>query len=83
MKKIVPLAFVLVLNVGVFSAAAGQDPSTAQNSRSGIRVTIYPILVQAPIFGAKVDLPGDRRWRCAGEEREVSGRTDVNFTPPT
>ncbi len=77
MKKVVALAFMLVLNVGVFSAAAGQDPSAPQTSSSGIRVTIFPILVQAPIFGAKVDLPAIGGG--GGEEGEVSGRTDVSF----
>ena len=79
MKRAIPLAFMLLLNVGVFSAAAGQDPATPPKTNSGVRVTIYPILVQAPIFGATIDLPRIPGGGGGGEEGDVSGKTDVSF----
>jgi hypothetical protein len=49
------LAFLVALQASVgICEAAEQAPSPSD----GITVTIYPLLVRAPIFGATVDLPG-------------------------
>src|SRR5436305_12699272 len=54
MTRPIRCALVLLSAAGMFHAAANK--ATAQ-STPGIKVTIYPILVQAPIFGAEIDLP--------------------------
>jgi hypothetical protein len=79
MMKTLPLTIALLLNVGVFAAHAGQGQTTTQTTRSGIRVTIYPILVQAPIFGASIDLPSVPGDGGDGEAGDVSGTTDVTL----
>ena len=63
----------------------GQQPPVAQQKRS-IRVTIYPILVQAPIFGASLNLPnlpsvpgGGGGGAGGGEGNAQSGSTDASL----
>jgi len=55
--------------------------TSARAADDGIRVTIYPILVKAPIFGASVDLPSlpSAPGGGGGESGEVSGTTDVSL----
>jgi hypothetical protein len=54
--------------------------SAAADPDKGIEVIVYPILVEAPVFGASIDLPsipsspGD-----GGESGEQSGSTDVSL----
>src|SRR5262245_62606750 len=57
-------------------AGEPQDPTTSK-PQPPVEVTLYPILVQAPIYGASIDLPsvpstpGD-----GGESGAQSGSTD-------
>jgi len=58
-------------------AADGQPAAPAGQTGPGIRVTIYPILVKAPIYGASVDLPS---LPGGGEEgAEQSGSTGLSL----
>ena len=50
-----PLLLSLVL-LPVSTADAGQQPSSAPPEK-GVKVLIYPILVQAPLYGATVNVP--------------------------
>ena len=54
------------------AGGAGQQPSPPASTRR-TRVTIYPLLVQAPIFGATINLP------ARGGDNEQDGSTDVSF----
>jgi hypothetical protein len=49
------LVFLAVLHAGSGVGEAAEQPSPADE---GVTVTIYPLLVRAPIFGASIDLPG-------------------------
>jgi hypothetical protein len=66
------------------AAEAGQQPSSTQDKRS-IKVTVYPILVQAPIFGASLNLPplpsgpGGGGGGGGGEGDAQSGSTDASL----
>ena len=52
----------------------------AQNPGKPIEVVIYPILVQAPVFGASIDLPSvPGSPGGGGESGEQSGSTDVSL----
>jgi len=58
--------------------AADQPPQTV--TKKGTEVTIYPLLVRAPIFGAKLNLPSvpERPGTPGGDESgAASGSTDV------
>jgi hypothetical protein len=63
--------------------ADGQQPQTTP-SEHPVKVTIYPILIQAPIFGASIDLPsipsgGGGGGGGAGEGGAQSGSTDLGL----
>ena len=64
-------------------AAAGDEvqPSPPASAKSRAHVTIYPLLVQAPIFGATVDLPSrpGGGGGGGGGEPEESASTDVSI----
>ena len=65
----------------LFSAtAAAQDPSS-QRKPAPFEVTIYPILVEAPIFGASIDLPALPSSPGGGgdEGSAQSGSTDISL----
>lgn len=68
-----------LLASGTATAGAPQDPSAAKQQRP-VEVILYPILVQAPIYGASIDLPsvpstpGD-----GGESGAQSGSTDFGL----
>jgi hypothetical protein len=54
----------------------------AQTNSKRIEVVIYPILVEAPVFGASVDLPslpGSPGGGSGGESGDQSGTTDVSL----
>src|SRR5436190_23640614 len=59
-------------------AASGTRARAADDDKK-IRVTIYPILVKAPIYGATVELPSLPSAPGGGERGEVSGSTDVSL----
>jgi hypothetical protein len=87
---IVVAAFMLAAPAREAAAAeadAAQQPPAAQTKRS-IRVTVYPILVQAPIFGASINLPnlpslpdggGGGGGGGGGEGNAQSGSTDASL----
>src|SRR5262249_10339507 len=63
-------------------ADAAQQP--APQTKRSIKVTVYPILVQAPIFGASINLPNlpslpDGRGGGGGEGNAQSGSTDSSL----
>jgi hypothetical protein len=67
------------------AAEAGQQPPAQQDKRP-IKVTVYPILVQAPIFGATIKLPslpsspgGGGGGGSNGEGSAQSGTTDASL----
>ena len=68
----------IVLGIGVPAAAIAEDDNArqAQGTRS-TRVTIYPLLVQAPIFGASINLPP--RDGGGGDNGEQDGSTKISF----
>ena len=52
-----PATFAITVCAALFAAtAAAQDPAASRKPEP-FEVTIYPILVEAPIFGASIDLP--------------------------
>jgi len=68
------------------SLAYGQSPSGSPGPNVGkrpMKVVIYPLLVQTPLFGASIDLPaipsGPGGGGGGGESGEVSGSTDVSL----
>jgi len=71
LKALVILTMVII--PGTRNAAAEDD--------SGIRVTIYPLLVKAPIFGASINLPGLPSIPGGGgdESGAVDESTGVSF----
>ena len=66
----------LVLFGATAHAADDQQPP-GQQVGTGIRVTIYPILVKAPIYGASIDLPSLPGG--GGEGAAQSGSTDLSL----
>jgi hypothetical protein len=72
MKHLAATAWVVaaVLTAGSASAADKDKP---------LEVIVYPILVQAPIFGASIDLPSVPGSGGGGESGEQSGSTDVSL----
>jgi opacity protein-like surface antigen len=70
-------AAVALLSADSAFAAADQSASTA--TQGGVEVTIYPLLVQAPIFGASIDLPSLPSGGGGGESGEQSASTDVSL----
>jgi hypothetical protein len=67
------------------AAARGQDVIQAPTPNAGkrpVKVVIYPILVQLPLFGASIDLPalpGGGGGGGGDESGDVSGSTDVSL----
>src|SRR5580765_292405 len=60
-------------------AAGAQQQAADSAADTKIRVTIYPILIKAPIFGASVDLPSlpPPGGGGGGESGALSGSTDT------
>lgn len=59
--------------------ATGQDPASGSGAKT--TVTLYPLLVRAPIMGASIDLPAipTPSPPIAGGGDEVSGSTDFSL----
>jgi len=67
-----------LLMIGTASYAADDQPAASPGPTGpGTRVTIYPILVKAPIFGASIDLPSLPGG--GGEGAALSGSTDLSL----
>jgi hypothetical protein len=78
-RLVCAVAFLSISLTG--TVARGQDPSPAPDPNAGkrpLKVVIYPILVQAPLFGASIDLPS-LPGGGSGERDEVRGSTDVSL----
>ncbi len=68
--------------VGVVCLAAVAAAADEKNQSKGVEVIVYPILVQAPVFGASIDLPSIGSGGGSGgggEGGEQSGSTDVSL----
>jgi hypothetical protein len=64
------------------AAAADDQSSPSQSTRQPFEVIIYPILIEAPIFGASIDLPslpGGGGGGGSSESGEQTGSTDVSL----
>src|SRR3954447_7322084 len=61
--------------------AAIRLPAAAAAQGMPIEVVIYPILVEAPVFGASVDLPSlpGSGGGSGGESGDQSGKTDLSL----
>src|SRR3982751_6279960 len=76
-----PATFAITLCAALVAAtAAAQDPSSSRKP-APFQLTIYPILVEAPIFGASIDLPvlPSRPGGSGDEGSAQSGTTDVSL----
>ena len=62
---------------GTASYAADDQAPPGGQTDPGLRVTIYPILVKAPIYGASIDLPSVPGG--GGEGGAQSGSTDLSL----
>jgi hypothetical protein len=65
-----------------YAADAEAQSTPTSPAKRPVRITIYPLLVQAPIFGAKVDLPsipGGGGGGGGDETADVNGSTDVKL----
>src|SRR5580765_5928283 len=74
------LSIVVVMTCAGAADAQQQAADSAADTK--IRVTIYPILIKAPIFGASVDLPSlpsapGGGGGGGGESGTLSGSTDT------
>jgi hypothetical protein len=73
--------YLCVLCLFVSSAAAARaaerDAQPYPSSAPGVRITIYPILIQAPIFGATIELPPLPSGPGSGEGGPFSGSTEA------
>jgi hypothetical protein len=66
--------------IGVVIAASALACAERTYAADGVEVIFYPILVQAPIFGASVDLPAlPGGGGGSSEAGEQSGSTDVSL----
>jgi len=77
-RSCVTAALVLTVLAGFHRVAIAAEPQGAQPTLQGerpVQVTIYPILVQAPIFGATVNFPDLPNFPGSGG----SGSTDVSL----
>src|SRR4051812_21731348 len=72
------LGATLLTTCGTTARAAEADPPSPDKP---IRITIYPLLVKAPIFGASIDLPSlpSAPGGGGGESGEVSESTDTSL----
>src|SRR5215471_12842242 len=75
-------ATILFFNPGRTEA----QENTPANKQQGVEVTVYPILVEAPIFGATINLPslpsgggGGSGGSGGGESGSQSSSTDVSL----
>ena len=64
------------------TAGRAEAQPTNTSDRTGVTVTLYPLLVRAPIFGAKIELPaipggGGGNGSGSGEDGSQSGTTDA------
>ena len=75
-------AAALLAGAGAASAADDQSSPSASNKQP-FEVIIYPILIEAPIFGASIDLPslpsGGGGGGGSSESGEQTGSTDVSL----
>ena len=67
-----------MLATAVNARAAGEpEPPQAARASKPLTITFYPILVRAPLFGARIDAPAIGNG--GGESGDQSGATDVSL----
>ena len=77
MKVLTLCAALMLAGTGVATAA---DQSSPPPSKKPIEVVIYPILIEAPIFGASIDLPSlPGGGGGSSEASEQTGSTDISL----
>jgi hypothetical protein len=69
----------MLLIAGVTLLAASEMIFAEEPTYPNSKVVIYPILVQAPIFGATLDLPSLPNGGGGGDGGAISGSTDSSF----
>jgi len=70
-------AWIAACVAATFAVASG---TAAAQTDKPVEVTVYPILIEAPLFGASVDLPSvPGGGGGSGEAGEQSGTTDVSL----
>jgi len=77
------VAAAILATTGV-AAAADDQSSPPPSKKQALEVIIYPILIEAPIFGASIDLPslpggGGGGGGGSSESGEQTGSTDVSL----
>jgi hypothetical protein len=77
--KVLLISMLSVATIAVCASPANADPQSGGTGDTSTRVTIYPILIKAPIFGASVDLPSLPSPGGGGEDGAVSGSTDTSL----
>lgn len=75
-RRVAILLSALLAAVPAAAAAAADQPQQPPPARKSTRVTIYPLLVQAPIFGASINLPARGG---GGDNAEQDGSTEISF----
>jgi hypothetical protein len=81
LRLVAGLSVIVCSLCGAPAGAAASDeaqPSPPANAKSRSHVTVYPLLVQAPIFGATVNLPSRPGSGGGGGEAEESASTDLS-----
>ena len=76
-----PATFAITLCAALVAVtAAAQDPGSSRKPEP-FEVTIYPILVEAPIFGASIDLPAVPSGGGGGSDEgsAQSGTTGISL----
>jgi hypothetical protein len=71
--------------LGHAAAAAADDQASSGQAKRPVEIVFYPILIEAPIFGASIDLPslpsvpGGGGGGGSSEAGELTGSTDVSL----
>jgi len=67
----------LLVSCAAIARAAEPAVQPSSSNAPAVKVTIYPILIQAPIFGATIELPALPSFPGGGEGGRFSGSTDA------
>jgi hypothetical protein len=81
MKRFAAIAVACCTSIGLSTpalAAGADDQAQPAGGKQGVTVTVFPLLVQAPIFGAEIDLPS-LPGGGGGEGGAVTESTDVSL----
>ncbi len=74
------LFFLAALGLAVLPASAGDPPQVVPDQSSGapVSVRLYPVLVQAPIYGATVDVPSIPGGGGGSEGESATTQSSIN-----